>query len=872
MRNNAFIKSVIDAERKPLWSSFLTNSQMLGVILGLAFIIRFLFLLTTDIIGTEGDGLCRLLQTQTWVENTKFIPGGLSWLPLHHVLIATGVYFGIPIAWAGRLLSLMAGLGSIYLLFAIVHRVFDRETAFFTGVILAVLPFHVVFSVIPLSEILFLCLILASLWGIFRFVDSKRVFWLFMSSCFANYANLVRFEGWVFAALLPFVLLLYDRNIWRFFLYGWANALSLVWYVATSMATKGMPLYGITTSDAEVLANNMGGDSLWGNLSYLWGDELGVLPVFIVPFVVIGVILHIRKRSAWGLLLLGLFFFTLVSVKYFNKTLNPLWRYYLIPGMLLLPFGVSVFIRLSVKKWIGWGLLASILVLNGSILAMQHHELQLKNVKETGYKESADWVMKHRKKQEKVLVDVEAFANCDWRRLAGLNDNTQAYFPKYESLKGFSHYEAFSQRVFQRVIDDPLFRYLIYRRGTKVDSMLKKASIRAYIRDVYDMIETLDTNDFVIQELRYARLPHTAYLPIDTIVPKSSDKIPQHIDDVFSYFGQVGMKRNQGWQALIALILVKLEGEYHNQAKIDSATLTIQAVAPHFPKSLRRYYEERIPLDTFLQDVHSWSKNWEDEVREAEKAYAQVYAQWMKEGGLKRRKMFFSLLGAVGVDLSYCYKRFKEPGQVENTGWMALCANMYETIFSTEVSNRPKAVKEFFKSYAPDFPHQDSIMQFYFEKKQYELFIRNLRVWAKTHPAKVDSLEKRYMRNYEEWVKVERNYPEDIAKLLKELDPSDKYQIFEALKMFEGGWDMKWQLAIALIYLEGMDKLDAPFSVEEFLPHLPQANRAKEYYIEEERIDVLKEEVEKIMKQYPKEWDRAYRAYRYEYIKWQKGF
>lgn len=145
----------------------------------------------------SADGYLRTLLAADWAARPYLGASGV-WLPGHMVALGSLLALSGDLVVAPRLFSLALGLVSIALVAAIGATLFGNGWA---GVVAALLlatnPVHLWVSATPLSENLFLALVLLAVFAVVRFDRGGSGAWIAAAGAALALANTVRFEAWL---------------------------------------------------------------------------------------------------------------------------------------------------------------------------------------------------------------------------------------------------------------------------------------------------------------------------------------------------------------------------------------------------------------------------------------------------------------------------------------------------------------------------------------------------------------------------------------------------------------------------------------------------------------------------------------------------
>jgi 4-amino-4-deoxy-L-arabinose transferase-like glycosyltransferase len=164
--------------------------------------------------NTGGDAAARVARTEKWLRHPVFkivfdaYPPGHFWLMGLFTLVFRDVVF------AGRLLSLVLGIASLYFLWRLTRNLYGRASALFALAAFSLYSLHIGYSTTSSAEVPYLFFLLA---GLAAFLDyfhraSRPLHLLALSGLCFSAAESIRLEAWVifFGLGIAFALLEYQ--------------------------------------------------------------------------------------------------------------------------------------------------------------------------------------------------------------------------------------------------------------------------------------------------------------------------------------------------------------------------------------------------------------------------------------------------------------------------------------------------------------------------------------------------------------------------------------------------------------------------------------------------------------------------------------
>ncbi|MGH9790267.1 MAG: ArnT family glycosyltransferase [Candidatus Acidiferrales bacterium] len=160
--------------------------------------LRVLFLLLSA--NNGGDALDRVGKTEEWLEYPSLQLFFGPWMPLHFWMMGgLGALLG-NVEWAGRLLSLVMGVGSMWLVWRMARREYGEYAALLSLCAIAFYTLHIGYSTTTSSEMPYLFLSLVGLDLLLHDRRDSRVERLVWSGLFFGTSAAIRYEAWVLIA------------------------------------------------------------------------------------------------------------------------------------------------------------------------------------------------------------------------------------------------------------------------------------------------------------------------------------------------------------------------------------------------------------------------------------------------------------------------------------------------------------------------------------------------------------------------------------------------------------------------------------------------------------------------------------------------
>jgi 4-amino-4-deoxy-L-arabinose transferase-like glycosyltransferase len=267
-----------------------------------------------------GDAFARAAVAVNWLSHPSFNLnfGGPTWPPLHFWLMALVAQVVPNVLLACRLLSLIAGLISLWLFWKLALRLVGKNAAIVSLAIFTLYPLHIAYTTTSSSEATFIALVLGGLLCICTFGSSRNYSTLATGGFLLTAAAAIRFEAWILIIGLGIVFLvgregrrIGDQGYWNTLLaYSIPSGAWPIFWTIHEWVTTGHPLYALSSQHSSVPAQ------LAFYPGHGWLYELALIPGVILltltPLTLAGTIyglyLSWRLKKNRGLVFLLLFF------------------------------------------------------------------------------------------------------------------------------------------------------------------------------------------------------------------------------------------------------------------------------------------------------------------------------------------------------------------------------------------------------------------------------------------------------------------------------------------------------------------------------------------------------------------------------------
>lgn len=315
------------------------NAALMAVLFLSAAIRLWVFAVTENGIDFHFNAYDRALFTwHNWMHSTRWVPMS-TYGPFHYYLLR-GLFLltGYDAIYRPTLLSLAAGVFSIWPLMTISKRSFGARVALWTGLGAAFYPLGVRLSSVSLEMTTFMLVLLLAVWQLQLGTDKKRpgLKPVLLSALFLNLACATRFEGWL---LIPFfTAILLSASFWRAILFGAVAGIFPVVWMTENYFSSGSP-FAFATISAAVQKVHLVGFSIFDTALGWPVIFLRTTTLPIVIFMAIGLVAAFKAKKGRDIAFIGLGLFALFIVFTMRGTmaLNET-KYILSVGMLLMPF------------------------------------------------------------------------------------------------------------------------------------------------------------------------------------------------------------------------------------------------------------------------------------------------------------------------------------------------------------------------------------------------------------------------------------------------------------------------------------------------------------------------------------------------------
>jgi len=347
----------------------------------------------------------------------------------HLYLLAGALYIWNNPLLAPRMVSLVSGSLMIFFFYYFIRRLFDRETAFFSSLLLSFYPLHVIYSTLSVAVVPYNFFIFAALFCFFLFKEKKKLFYLIFSAFLVGCASNCRYEGGLFIPLLT--ILLFNekkREMLAFFSIAMILPTFLMWL---SYYRFGHPLVFYYTNSSHVqalfnIAREHGAKyDFWGKLM-IWPSILKeYLPAFVVGVGFIGSLYSLSNKKYRNLAIIFLVLLSVIVYETVSERLHWDERYSIYSGILLILFCIVVIKRIISVVNPSWSKIVLTIFAVWFIYTSFPIIMDRRRVAPSFVKEVASFLAIHVKDDAKVYVDYTISSNS--MELDPYLDTIQAY-------------------------------------------------------------------------------------------------------------------------------------------------------------------------------------------------------------------------------------------------------------------------------------------------------------------------------------------------------------------------------------------------------------------------------------------------------------
>lgn len=337
--------------------------------------------------NTGGDALARIGLTANWMRHPTLKVIFDTYPPGHFWLIGCLAFLVRNVGFAGRLLSLLLGIGSLLLVWKLAVVLYGETAGIFSLGVICLYTMHIAYSTTSSSEVSYLFFLLVSLCFLFSYLQSKpkNLWQLIFSGLALSISESIRFEAWVFfggiVLVLAFLAVLNSspqKGLWsRFrpvFAFGIAGGIWPLFMMAYCYREFGDPMYLLNWTHVRV-------QQLLATQPTPVAYQLSLMPVALLislsPLALAAGIYGLVKSFALPLprtlAALALLFFATQNYQLFRGATTVVARYTLTMGTLLAIFsgyGFELLCRKFADGRLKLAMIVVVALLTGNSLAV----------------------------------------------------------------------------------------------------------------------------------------------------------------------------------------------------------------------------------------------------------------------------------------------------------------------------------------------------------------------------------------------------------------------------------------------------------------------------------------------------------------------
>jgi len=362
-----------------------TNFGIAVTLLAVGIVIRILSFVASR--NTGGDALARVALTAKWLQHPTLKVIFDSYPPGHFWLIGGLALLVRDVGFAGRLLSLLFGIGSLFLVWKLAVMLYGETAGIFSLAVMCLYTMHIAYSTTSSSEVSYLFFLLVSLFLLFSYLlaEPRNLWYLVFSGLSLSISESIRFEAWVFffgmVLAVGFLAVLNSgpqggrRSRFRpLFVFGIAGGVWPVFMMAHCYQKFGDPMYLLNWTHVRVQQLLAAQPT---PVSYRLSLMPAVLLISLSPLALAAGIYGWMK--SFGLPMprivaaLALFFFVIQNYQLFRGATTVVARYTLTMGTLLAIFagyGLELFCRQLVFGRIKLAIIGVVALLSANSLAV----------------------------------------------------------------------------------------------------------------------------------------------------------------------------------------------------------------------------------------------------------------------------------------------------------------------------------------------------------------------------------------------------------------------------------------------------------------------------------------------------------------------
>jgi hypothetical protein len=293
--------------------------------------------LSDNVWGGDPDECIRLAVAWLNVQTDRPVFPSNLWLPLHFYLIALAIKIFSAIPFGIRMMHLIFGTLTIIPFYELVRLIFNKRAAFFSSLLLAFYPLHIVCSATTLSQSPFLFFLVSALFFFFIHLKKDSVKALTMCAVCLICATMIRYEAWPFIILLPSILFIEKK-----FDDGFSLLIAGLVFPARWLTYPGLTTITYVARHLKFDINNVNLCNIWSILSWWFAGSVrhnlslaGAVLLLAVVFMTIPKIFKDKAKIYLLCFVLTLFMFfvftVLLNMSAWNKEISVICTTFAIP-------------------------------------------------------------------------------------------------------------------------------------------------------------------------------------------------------------------------------------------------------------------------------------------------------------------------------------------------------------------------------------------------------------------------------------------------------------------------------------------------------------------------------------------------------------
>jgi 4-amino-4-deoxy-L-arabinose transferase-like glycosyltransferase len=214
--------------------------------------------------NTGGDAGARVALTARWLQHLAPKMIFDVYEPGHFWLMGAATLFVHDVTTAGRLLSLVLGIASLFIVWQLARVLYGETAAISSLAVFSLYSLHIGYSVTSSAEVSYLFFLLLAIQLFFLHLQTgpDRIWYLWLSGCSLSISESIRYEAWTFFFAMFLALTLrpwWDGRISKtscsllpLFVFGTAGGAWPMFMMIYSWHRFGHPMYLVTLNTQRV--------------------------------------------------------------------------------------------------------------------------------------------------------------------------------------------------------------------------------------------------------------------------------------------------------------------------------------------------------------------------------------------------------------------------------------------------------------------------------------------------------------------------------------------------------------------------------------------------------------------------------------------